>query len=342
MNSETIAPESLVLSMADVGQILEAEYGLRPSAMEHFPSELSSVYRVTLSSGDSVAFKASLYSAAAVQLARWRAEAMEHLEAVRVPSGHTIATVSGDLIAVCPSPKGKVIVQVSEWLRGVPLESANLRGVLLRDVGRTAAAVSVALAGWPRPPAQVAHPWEMLRTLDSLDSSIRSAAREDRSLLVRARQIFEQSAAPHFSSLPFSVVHHDLHDSNLLVDESISRVCGVLDFGDMVWGPRVAELVVAAGYGCRNASDRGAAYLEIAAGWGSLRKLTAVEARVLLPASIGRLAVNLGVWSARSEGDRADYARARSRASAAALGELIELDRADFENKLADLLVGGE
>ena len=343
MTADTIAPNSLALAPEAVAEILVGAYGLRAASMQPFQSELSTVYRVALAGDDGqpdgrcVAFKAIHHTDDEHALARWRIAAMDHLQDLGIPAGRTIPSLAGEATAVVASPAGPVIAHVGEWLTGVPLEAAPLTPELLRAVGETAARATLALAEWPEPPAPVTHPWELVRTIESLDASM-GAAEDSRisALLTRARVLYLERVAPVLADLPRAVVHHDMHDSNLLIDADRSAVTGVLDFGDMVSGPRIADLGITAGYACRRAADPVAAYLEVAAGWGNAwaeavragesASLTCAEVDALYPASIGRLAVNLSIWTARSSSDRGEYARARSESTARALELLLDAD----------------
>ena len=56
----------------------------------------------------------------------------------------------------------------------------------------------------------------------------------------------ESFVLPKLKKTRWQVVHHDAHPDNVLVDpENPSRVVGVIDFGDMVFGPMLADLVAA-------------------------------------------------------------------------------------------------
>ncbi len=64
----------------------------------------------------------------------------------------------------------------------------------------------------------------------------------------RARPLRRRGAAI-FEALPRQVIHNDFNPHNVLVDgDTGERVTGVIDFGDMVVGPRVQDLAVALAY----------------------------------------------------------------------------------------------
>lgn len=170
-------------------------------------------------------------------------------------------------------------------------------------------------------------------------------ARSTASLPVQAKTTslsrFSREVLPQLDSLPRAVVHHDLHDANLLTSADADGrryVSGILDFGDTVHGVRVAELAVAAAYAARPCADPVGALLTVLAGWVDAgAELTALERQVLYPAAIGRLAVNAAVWASRSAGPRGDYARARANGSLDALGRMLAVSTAEVTSDIRNI-----
>lgn len=343
MATDTIAPDSLSLSPVQAARIIETHYGERAMHLASLHSELSSVYRVELASGRTVALKLIRYSTGLEQLTSWQTVAMEQLHSVGIPVGATLRTVRGELLAIAETSEGLVLAHLGEWLDGTPLEAVPATCTLMRAVGDTGARIALALQEVPRPAIQRSHPWVLTRTLDSIRDALPLVPdRELVALLRQAEARFARTAQPVLATLPHAAVHHDLHDSNLLIDARRERVNGVLDFGDMVWGPRIAELAVVAAYASRGADDPVAAYLSVAEGWGAVMPLSVEEVHVLFAASIGRLAVNLAVWSARSESDRGDYARARSQRTVHGLTALLAADESAVTEQLAQRLCAAQ
>jgi Ser/Thr protein kinase RdoA (MazF antagonist) len=332
----TVLP--LDLSLREIGHLASTLYGVNALAVHRLDSELSAVARLDLESGP-VVFKAVRFSEADAEIARWRAGAVERLGELGVPVGRNFHNRAGELVSVAEAGSGTVIVQLSEWLAGVPLESVAPSRALLVSVGRTAATVARGLVSWPAPPARVEHVWEMVRTTATLREATASVPDAfTRELVESAARRFGEVVDPVLDALPRAVIHHDLHDSNLLVNAETESVSGVLDFGDMVEGPRVAELAVAAAYASRNTEDPVRAFLCVAEGWGRTVGLTDLEIGVVFDAALGRLAVNAAVWSSRRFGARRSYALARSGASARTLARLLQADRGRMGAELRDRL----
>ncbi|MGO1544434.1 MAG: phosphotransferase [Gulosibacter sp.] len=326
MPNSAVAPELLSLEPLEVEATLRKVYHLEAKELRSMPSELATVSRVETSDGRTLAFKASRFTDAELAITGWRTEAMEHLQSLGIPVGRTIPSVNGELLTVLEHPSKPAIIHLGEWLAGTPLDSTVPATELLNNVGRVAADISRGLAEHPKPPAPIAHPWELTRSLESLAASMPSAADSSiRTMLQTASDRFAQRVASKLASLPHQVVHHDLHDSNLLVTGN--EITGVLDFGDMVWAPRVAELVVAGAYASRRSPTPVAALLDVVAGWGALVPLSEDEASVIFDSAAARLAVNLSVWTARMASDRGDYAAARSAGVVPVLDAYLSADR---------------
>ncbi|MEV4017316.1 phosphotransferase [Nonomuraea angiospora] len=69
-------------------------------------------------------------------------------------------------------------------------------------------------------------------------------------------EVFERyggHVAPRLAALPHQVIHNDANELNILVDDG--GVAGLIDFGDVVWSPRVCGLAVAGAYAMQGHAD---------------------------------------------------------------------------------------
>jgi hydroxylysine kinase len=60
---------------------------------------------------------------------------------------------------------------------------------------------------------------------------------------------FKYVCLPRLPPLESCLIHNDANDHNVVLDASASRVLGIIDFGDMVYAPRIVELAVTITYG---------------------------------------------------------------------------------------------
>lgn len=322
----------LDLPVARVRDILARGYHLSVDDVQVVSGEVATVCRAVVG-GRPYAVKAMPVSGDEAAVVGWQTRAMVRLRDGGLPVPAVRPDVEGRLLHPHEQGGRLVLVQVTDWLGDPPLSDVPVDPPLLRAVGDVAARVSLALAG-DEPPVATGHPWELVRTAESIGAVVdRLDDPHVAALVAAAVRVFDEQVAPALPDLPWSVVHHDLHDANLLVGpgpDGRRVVTGILDFGDMVRAPRVAELAVAAAYAARNTDDPRSALLDVAAGWVARSALTPPESAVVLPGAIARLATNVAMWASRASGPRAAYAGARTVGAADALEQLLGVDPVAF------------
>ncbi|WP_312409355.1 phosphotransferase [Comamonas sp.] len=131
---------------------------------------------------------------------------------------------------------------------------------------------------------------------------------------------FEQRMAQQGPALPVQTIHNDLSPSNLLSSDDGLGIAGVLDFGDMLLAPRVADLAIAASYQMPLTDRPEAALAAMRTGYESLLPLTAAEQALLPDLILARLTQRMVItaWRARLYPDNRVYIL-RSQATATAL-----------------------
>jgi len=90
------------------------------------------------------------------------------------------------------------------------------------------------------------HLWEMSRCLELRPYIRHLHDRSTRELCNKILDRAERFILPQVKRTRWQVVHHDAHPDNVLVDpQDPTRVVGVIDFGDMLFGPVLADLAAA-------------------------------------------------------------------------------------------------
>jgi len=146
-----------------------------------------------------------------------------------------------------------------EWARSGPWEPA-----LVRDLGGAVARLDRALAAFSHPAAGRPLRWDMGRAgelwpaLDLVEPRLRPFAETtmERFAALRGR----------LGALPVQVIHNDANEHNVLVGRN-RRVAGLIDFGDVVVGPRVCGLAVACAYAGLGRGDPVTAAAQVTAGY---------------------------------------------------------------------------
>jgi 4-aminobutyrate aminotransferase-like enzyme/Ser/Thr protein kinase RdoA (MazF antagonist)/murein DD-endopeptidase MepM/ murein hydrolase activator NlpD len=190
--------------------------------------------------------------------------AMRHAarELQTVPA--VLASTNGETLIQADDPDGRRhFVWAIEALAGLPLRSVARRsGALYEDVGRQLGVLDRTLATFDHPAIHREFYWDLAggralveRNLPLVhDAGLRSAIE---SLMAS----FDRRVAPLLSKLPQAAIHGDGHEDNLLVAPSADveldgqRVGGIVDFGDMVYSYRVAELAIAVAYAILGVDD---------------------------------------------------------------------------------------
>ena len=95
------------------------------------------------------------------------------------------------------------------------------------------------------------------------------------------------------AAVPRAVIHGDANDMNLFVDGGDERLCGIIDFGDMIRTARICEAAIAAAYAMMGADDPVAIGAALLAGYHNVLPLTDDEIRLFFPLARARLAISV-------------------------------------------------
>ena len=133
---------------------------------------------------------------------------------------------------------------------------------LFEDLGRRIGEMNAALAGFDHPAVHREFYWN-IESARSMVAAHRGAIESGdiAAVVDRFTALFDERIAPKLESLPRSVVHGDINDHNVLVEPRGAspangwRVSGIVDFGDMVYSYRVADLAIALAYCMLDADD---------------------------------------------------------------------------------------
>lgn len=169
--------------------------------------------------------------------------ALEHIAAVDPGLGvpRVRRTPQGGLLHSFSSGGSVLPVAVLSWLKGDVAGDRDLAEAQYCELGETIGRLNKALRGFVHPaPAGRALVWNTVQA-HALSGHLDLIAPGRRALvgavLAESRALVELAAA----RLPAQIMHADAHPFNVLLSEE-GHVSGVIDFGDMVHGPRVMEL----------------------------------------------------------------------------------------------------
>jgi hydroxylysine kinase len=203
-----------------------------------------------------------------------------------------------------------LIVRLLEFLPGQPLNGAQPSAIQRRGIATMLARLDRALEDFSHAGAERALLWDISRAdeLRVLLPHIADPVRRD--LAARCLDSFVSHALPVLGGLRSQVLHNDFNPHNLLVDAGDpSRITGIIDFGDMVRGPLINDLAVAAAYHVPVDGHPLAEIVDIVTAYHTINPLQPNEVDVLFDLVAARQAatVTITAWRATLHPENSNY-----------------------------------
>ncbi len=319
-----------VLAEAVVSARLADGYGLVPADMKFLGGELDRNYRVCVDDGRTFLAKLRTKADPRGRL-RWQKEILLHLADrhldVAVPT--LVPTIEGDLDVALDVSHERWLLTVLNWVPGTDMvRVAHHSDGLLTDIGATAARVTIALAGFRSDTLHDTHHWDVTRSAEVIDECLAlDPSLADNPDVHKALGWFKD-VEPRFGSLPKAMVHNDLNDNNVLIDDvdGVQKVAGILDFNDALYTVRVAEPAIAGAYAMLRKDDPLRAMGLIVSGYHAVTPLTDDELAVAYPLAAARLCVQALTWVVRAQTTPTEYGAMRMRHTLPALHRVLQVD----------------
>ena len=232
-------------------------------------------------------------------------QALRHIERVdsTIPVPRALPTLTGAATGSVLSPDGTShTVRLMSFLDGVVVGSRPEfdTPIFRRNTGTKLARLDRALRGFFHPAARQDHPWDLSRAPRLLEYTRHIESESARRNVVSILERVRDHSLPACATLRHQVIHQDAHTWNLIVDpEDPTEITGIIDFGDMVHGPLISELAVAAYLGGR-ADPSPETIVDIAAGYDDVIPLERGDVAVLFDLVLGRMAITLTIAEARA------------------------------------------
>ena len=208
---------------------------------------------------------------------------LRHAAAVdpALPLPRVVPLVDGREFGDVEGPTGeRHPVRLVTYLPGTPLALVAQTPETLRGLGRVLGRLDRALASFGHPGAFRDFDWH-------IHAVPRSRARleavrdpQKRALVSALLDGFDARVVPVLPHLRHQVIHNDANDWNVLVASATGEVAGLIDVGDAVFAPLVAEVAVACAYAMLKGVDPEGAAPALEPGHGGQTPLDAAAAVV--------------------------------------------------------------
>jgi 4-aminobutyrate aminotransferase-like enzyme/Ser/Thr protein kinase RdoA (MazF antagonist) len=171
---------------------------------------------------------------------------------------------------------------------------------LHEDLGRKTGDITAGLAGFDHPAVHRDFYWDVA-SARAIVAAHRNAIGDGMlgATVDKLTATFDEQVAPILDRLPRAVVHGDINDHNVLVEPRGPapldgwRVSGIVDFGDMVYSYRVADLAIAIAYCMLDADDPLNVAAAVVRGFAERAPLDDAELSAVYPLAAMRLCASV-------------------------------------------------
>ena len=306
-----LAARSSDMTVAEAESVVLATYGLRAKAGA-LRSERDQNFLMTAAKGAQSVFKLA-NSVQDEGVSAFQTSALRHIAAVDpdLPVPRVVPTEAGTSEFRWIGGEGAVRVgRMVSFVPGVPLADQPRTATQAARLGSFAARLGRALRGFFDPAAGHDLLWDFKHAAQLVDLLPCIEAERDRELATVAIDRFRSEVQPRLPALRGQVIHNDLNPHNILVEPAApDEPCGIIDFGDMVFGALVNDVAVASAYLVTAEADPLALVTRFIAAYHTVTPL-AVEEITLLPDLIATrhaMTCTISAWRERRYPENAAY-----------------------------------
>lgn len=313
----------------EVARILEQYWGVR-GRVHSLVAERDEILEVT--TDDNRHYVLKIYSPSeSPSLADLRARVCVHLaendRGLPVPE---IIRTDGALQAVARMESGEDrVVQLMTFLDGISQVSTPKSSQQAFEIGKALARTASALADFEHPADRRNLVWDLANAVN-VRPLLPKTSRSRWQMPHRILQQFEDRTLGMLRDLPLQVIHNDFNGHNLLMDpEEVTRITGIIDFGDVARSHRINDVAIAACYQLRFDEPGLSGALDVARGYNSVTTLDPREIAVLPDLILTRLAMAVAITEFRAMRlpERATQILKNTGYAWRALAHLMDLDR---------------
>lgn len=276
---------------------LARHWGLQGD-LSRLDGERDANFRVSASDGHSYVLKV-MHRGCTSESVDFQAAALAHLRPLGLNLPQVISNLAGEALTSVSIDGETRLAWLLSWCPGNLLaRHTPLNTGLIESFGHLLARVTNGLAGFRHPAMKRGHRWELSRA-EEITPMLSEIEGEAAPLAAAAIAAFRRVAAPRLDALPWSVVHNDANDYNVLVEGD--RVTGLIDFGDMSWQPVICDVAIALAYLLLDREQPLAVCADFLRAYSAEHPLRPEELDILFELIQARLAVSLAISSHRQK-----------------------------------------
>ena len=229
---------------------------------------------------------------------------LRHIESAApgLPVPRVLPTTSAESWTAVPDgPLAGRLVHALSYLDGRLLRSVTTDRPLRRTLGATLAELGRALRGFDDPLVHRPLLWDLAQ-LPRLRPLLAERPPGSRTSLIEeqlARLTAEVSS--RLAAQRAQLLHNDFSPDNTLISADGSRVCGIIDFGDVTVTALINDVAIAVANLLTGDADPFGSALDFIAGYHAVTPLTAAELNLLPDLILGRVVARIIISEWRAE-----------------------------------------
>ena len=292
-----------------IEQHLREAFGLSGS-WKQLGGEREQNFRLRTEGGQDLVVKVAAANES-VESLRFQIAALEHIAAcdpaLTVPRVHR--TLSGASISFVTDEHGRPHpLRVLSFVAGqilldrIEASQNPLTDGALVTLGAASGRLARALQGFPGRGAPDDMPWDLANGVLFSESLIRHLPASVAGVVTSVLPRLSETIRTALPKLRAQVIYNDFHESNVLVTEGPDlTIAGVIDFGDMIFGPLVQDLAVCVASLVHWADDPIRAAAALVRGYQQFMPLGADDLAVLKDLVLARLILQVGLVAYHTE-----------------------------------------
>ncbi len=328
------------LALEEVQRLALDFYGVK-GEFTPLAGERDQNHRVRCTDGRQFVFKISGQSEPA-DVVEMQVQALRHIEQndPGLPVPRMVASLDGNLICQVETSAGEHAIRLLSWMPGMVYQEGHFPTVQgLRDMGGFVARLGLALRDFNHPAAQHFMPWNIANGLVFSMQLRALIPAELNSWIPGYFDRLERIVFPALAKLRWQVIHQDAHGANLLRASAHSEaISGVIDFGDMIYGPLICDLAACVTDLMEAGPDPVLAAVEMSRGYHHINPLQYAELELLLDLVMVRqiMMLQLFEFMRLNQPNPQSFVIDEQPGVIAILQKLAKLDRQEFAQQLKE------